>query len=79
MSMVQHVDRTRRDGLKLKEGKSWLDIRKIFYSEGGEALAQVAQRCGRCPIPGNFQGGARSDPGQPDLAVASLFSAGQLY
>jgi len=43
--MVQHVDRTRRDGLKLKEGKSWLDIRKIFYSEGGEALAQVAQRC----------------------------------
>ena len=48
--MVQHVDRTRRDGLKLKEGKSWLDIRKIFYSEGGEALAQVVQRGGGSSI-----------------------------
>jgi len=25
-------------------------------SEGGETLAQVAQRGGRCPIPGNIQG-----------------------
>ncbi|KAK4814152.1 hypothetical protein QYF61_009199, partial [Mycteria americana] len=28
---------------------------EIFYNEGGETLAQVAQRGGRCPIPGNIQ------------------------
>ena len=44
----------------------------------GEALAQVAQRCSGCPIPGDFQGQAGSDPGQPDLAVVSLFIAGEL-
>ena len=34
-----------------------LDIRKkkIFYSEGDEALAQVAQRYGECPIPEMFK------------------------
>ena len=26
------------------------------YSEGGETLAQIAQRGGRCPVPGNVQG-----------------------
>jgi len=35
----------------------------------GEALAQVAQRCGECPIPGDFRGKAGSDPAQPDLGV----------
>jgi len=40
-----------------------------FYSEGGEALEQVAQRCGGCPIPGGFQGETGSGLGQPDLAV----------
>ena len=25
---------------------------EVFYSKGGEALAQVAQRGARCPIPG---------------------------
>ena len=34
-----------------------LDIKKkFFYDEGGETLKQVAQRGGRCPIPGNIQG-----------------------
>ena len=28
----------------------------IFYNDGGETLEQVAQRCCRCPIPGNIQG-----------------------
>ena len=28
----------------------------MFYSEGGETLEEVAQRGGRCPIPGNVQG-----------------------
>jgi len=32
------------------------DKEEILYSEGGEALAQVAQRGGRCPTPGNLQG-----------------------
>jgi len=39
----------------------------VFYNEGGETLAQAAQRGGRCPIPGNIQdqGGRGSE--QPDL------------
>ena len=48
---------------------------KVFCSE---ALEQVAQRCGGCPIPGDFQGEAGSSPGQHDLAVVSLFIAGGL-
>ena len=27
-------------------------------SEGGEALEQATERCGWCPVPGNFQGEA---------------------
>jgi len=51
---------------------------KIFYSEGGEALEQVAQCCGWCPIPGDFQGEAGSGPSQPDRAVVSLCIAREL-
>jgi len=51
---------------------------KTFYSEGGEAQEQVSQRCGACPVPGDFQGKTGSNPGQPDLAVVSLFNAGEL-
>lgn len=29
---------------------------KVFYSNGGVALEQVAWRSGRCPVPGNTQG-----------------------
>jgi len=29
---------------------------EVFYSNGGEALAQVAQVCGVCLIPGDIQG-----------------------
>jgi len=38
----------------------------FFYSEGGETLAQVAQRSGPCPIPGNIQGQAGWGCEQPD-------------
>jgi len=41
----------------------------VFYSEGGEALEQVGQRCGGCPVPGDVQGQAGSGSEQPDIAV----------
>ena len=39
---------------------------EMFYDEGGETLAQVAQRGGRCPIPGNIQGQVGRGSEQPD-------------
>mgnify|MGYP001855248482 CR=1 len=41
-------------------------------------VEQVAQRCGGCSIPGDFQDNSGSGPGQPDLAVVSLLIAGEL-
>ena len=40
---------------------------EIFYNESGETLEQVAQRGGRCPIPGNIQDQAGQGFEQPDL------------
>jgi len=39
----------------------------MFYTEGGETLDQVAQRGGRCPIPGNIQGQVGRGSEQLDL------------
>ncbi|KAK4816181.1 hypothetical protein QYF61_012471 [Mycteria americana] len=50
-------DRTRGKGFKLKEGR--------FI--GSETLAQIAQRGGRRPIPGNIQGQVGWGSEQPDL------------
>ncbi|KAK4831465.1 LOW QUALITY PROTEIN: hypothetical protein QYF61_017713 [Mycteria americana] len=36
---------------------------EIFYDEGGETLEQIAQRGGRCPIPGNIQAPSDSTRG----------------
>ena len=41
-------------------------MEKVLYSEGGEALEQIAQRC---PFPGDFQGEAGLGSEQSDLAV----------
>ena len=42
---------------------------EVFYSEGGEALAQVAQRAGGCPIPRDIQSQAEQGSEQPDGAI----------
>jgi len=39
----------------------------MFYNEGGEALAQVAQRSCGCPLPGNIQGQVEWGFAQCDL------------
>ena len=59
-----------------KKGEDSLVGINIFYSESGEALEQVAMCC--FPIPEDFQREAGSGHGQPDLAVVSLFTAGEL-
>jgi len=40
---------------------------KYFYNQGSETLEQVAQRGGKCPIPGNIQGQVGWGSEQPDL------------
>lgn len=45
-------NRTRGNGIKVKESEFTLHVRKgVFYDEGCETVAQVAQRGGRCLIP----------------------------
>jgi len=46
-----------------------LDIRKKKCIKGSEALKQVAQRGGGCPIPGDIQVQAGWGSEQPDLAI----------
>jgi len=61
-------NKTSDNCFKLKESRFRLDIRKnLFYDEGGETLERVAQRGGRCPIPGNIQGQAEWGSDQPGL------------
>jgi len=52
--------------MQMNSKKALITIEEIFYAEGGETLARVAQRGGRCPIPGNIQGKAGRGSEQPD-------------
>ncbi|KAK4811372.1 hypothetical protein QYF61_027601 [Mycteria americana] len=54
-------NRTRGNGFKTRYKE------EFFYDEDGGTLKQVAQRGGRCPIPGNIQGHFGLSSEQPDL------------
>ena len=41
----------------------------FIYYKSGEALEQVGQRCGGCPVPGDSKGQAVRGSVQPDLAA----------
>jgi len=41
-------------------------MEEIFYDKGGETLDQVAQRGGRCPMPGTIQAQVELGSEHPD-------------
>ena len=56
----------------------WIILLRFFYGKGGATLDQVAQRGGRCPIPGNVQGQVGRGSEQPGLVEAALLTAGRV-
>ena len=59
-------DRTRGNGFKLRQGRFRLDLRKKFFTQGGDALEQVAQGGCGCPI-------LEALKARLDVALGSLF------
>ena len=53
----------------LKQGRFRLDIRREFFTRGGDALEQVVQGGCGCPIPGGIRGQAGCGSGQPGVVV----------
>lgn len=60
-------DRMRCNSFNLKKGRFRLDKEEILSCEGGETLAQVAQKSCGCPLPGSVQGQAGWGFEQPSL------------
>ena len=60
-------DRTRRNGFKLKEGRFKLDVRKKFFTQGGEVLQRGGPEKLWMTHWAGIQGQVQWDPGQLDL------------
>ena len=64
-------DRTKGNGLKLRQWRFRLDIEDFFHSDGCDMLERVAQEGCGCPIPGGTQGQIGCGSGQPGLVVGN--------
>ena len=55
-----------------------MDLKEVFYNKGSESLAQVAQKGGGCPIPGDTRGQAGQSSEHLMELWVFLFIAGEL-